>query len=137
MSKQKIRLKIWTIGYGGRGVEDFINKLKENGIDVVVDVRRWPTSKVIEYRRENLKRILKEHGIEYVWLGEELGGYRRGGYERYMQSESFKKGIERLMKLAHDHRVCIMCLERSPRGCHRRFIAKRLEELGVEVCHIV
>jgi len=70
-------------------------------------------------------------------MNEELGGYRRGGYEAHMRSQAFRAGIERLLSLAEDGRVAIMCAERAPEGCHRRFIAAHLVSLGVRVIHIL
>ncbi|RLF15314.1 MAG: DUF488 domain-containing protein [Thermoprotei archaeon] len=129
-------LKVWTIGYGSRSKEKVLNMLKASGIELVVDIRRWPKSKQGDFTRENMERWLKEAGIGYVWMGDTLGGYRRGGFERYMETQTFKKAIEELLRLARSKRVCLLCLEENPRGCHRRFIARYLQRIGVEVSHI-
>ena len=93
----------------------------------MADVRRFPTSKKHpHFSRENLGPALKEAGIEYVFLGEELGGYRRGGYEAYTETEGFRRGLGRLEELAVQGKTAIMCAERDPRGCHRRYIAAAL-----------
>ncbi|MEM4297779.1 MAG: DUF488 domain-containing protein [Nitrososphaerota archaeon] len=128
---------IYTIGYGSRAKEELIDLLKMNGIELVIDIRRWPTSKLEFYKKENLSKILKEHGIEYVWLGYELGGFRKGGYGEYMKKDEFRSGIEALMSLASSKRVCLMCREVSPRGCHRRLIASHLLERGIRTAHII
>lgn len=129
-------MKVWTIGYGSRSKERVLDMLRRAGIEVVVDVRRWPRSRSADFNRESMERWLREAGIDYIWMGDKLGGYRRGGYERYMETEEFKRGVEELMRVAEDRRVCILCLEESPKGCHRRFIARYLEERGVEVEHL-
>jgi uncharacterized protein (DUF488 family) len=128
---------IYTIGHGARGQEDFLRLLKRAGVEVLVDVRRWPTSRVPHFRREELERWLPEAGIEYRWLGDRLGGYRSGGYEKYMETAEFKEGLEQLLHLAQERVVALMCLEVSPLGCHRRFITRALLEAGVEVRHII
>ena len=46
--------------------------------------------------------MLRKENIEYVYLGELLGGYRRQGYIAFMETEEFKKGLERLKKLAKE-----------------------------------
>ena len=130
-------MKIWTIGYGSRSRERVLSMLKASGIELVVDIRRWPKSKQGDFARGNMERWLKEAGISYVWMGDRLGGYRRGGFERYMDTKSFKDGIKELLKLASQKRTCLLCLEENPRGCHRRFIARYLQKLGVEVAHIL
>jgi uncharacterized protein (DUF488 family) len=111
--------------------------LKEYEIEVLADVRRFPTSKIEHFRKEEMEKWLPEHGIRYVWLGEELGGYRRGGYEAYVKTQAFRAGTERLLELAKKWRTCLMCLEPNPRYCHRRFISAYLESIGVEVIHII
>jgi len=130
-------LTVWTIGYSGRSRRSFLALLKDYGIEILVDVRHFPTSKNPDFRREELERWLPEEGIEYVWLGDLLGGYRRGGYERYMGTPAFRDGIEKLIQLARRGRTCIMCMERNPKYCHRRFIAAYLEAMGIRVVHIL
>lgn len=76
-----------------------------------------------------------EHGIKYVQMGETLGGFR-GGYERFMETETYREGISRLLGHLEAGRVALMCLERSPKGCHRRYISKTLENLEIKVEHI-
>lgn len=129
-------MKIYTIGYGNRKFEEFVELLKRFGIELIADVRSFPTSKWPEFVKENLQRSLPAQDIDYVHL-RELGGYRRGGYETHMRTEEFKRGLERLVQLAHGKLTAIMCVESSPSACHRRFIAKRLHELGWEVVHII
>jgi len=130
-------VRVWTVGHGSRSTEQLLNMLKESKVDTVADIRRWPTSKLDRFKRENLEQWLREAGIDYVWMGETLGGYRKGGYENYMRTESFKRGLEDLLKLASKKRVCLLCLEPNPRGCHRRFISRALHQEGIEVAHIL
>jgi uncharacterized protein (DUF488 family) len=84
-----------------------------------------------------MERWLPENSIEYVWLGKELGGYRRGGYKVHMRTKLFKEGIQRLLENATQKRTCIMCMEPNPKYCHRRFISAYLERKRVEVHNIV
>jgi len=128
---------LWTIGHSNRSIEKFLALLTEHKIAVLVDIRSFPTSKVEHFKREEMEKWLPEHGIEYVWLGKELGGYRRGGYEAHMKTKLFREGIDKLLELARQKRVCIMCMERNPKYCHRRFLTAYLERKGVEVIHIL
>jgi uncharacterized protein (DUF488 family) len=132
----KKHYKVWTIGHGNRSIEETLELLKEHEIQVLADVRRFPTSKVEHFKKENLKEWLCKQGIEYVWLGNEFGGYRQGGYGKHMRTKLFREGISRLIKLARSRRVCLMCKEVNPKYCHRRFIAEYLERRSVEVVHI-
>jgi len=100
-------------------------------------VRRFPTSKFDQFKQENLKKAIEAAGIEYAYLGKELGGYRTGGYPRYMESQAFVEGLQTLLASLRGRRGCILCAERLPWKCHRRFIARALAELGWETIHIL
>jgi len=127
---------IYTIGYAGRKLSRFIEFLRDLGINVVIDVRRFPRSKYEGFNREELEEILPEHGLEYVYLGDLLGGFRRSGYEKFMESSEFKKGIEKVMKIAKRKKVVLMCRERSYKWCHRKYIAEALEFKGYKIIHL-
>lgn len=133
----KKKLQIWTIGHSNRSIDTFLELLGEHGIQVLVDVRSFPTSKIEYFKREEMERWLPEHGIEYVWLGKELGGYRRGGYKRHIRTKLFREGIKQLLEIAKAKRTCMMCMEVKPKYCHRRFISAHLERKGVKVIHII
>jgi len=128
---------VWTIGHSNRSIEKFLALLSEHNIEVLVDIRSFPTSKIEHFKREEMERWLPEHGIEYVWFGKELGGYRRGGYGVHMKTEVFREGVAKLLELARQKRVCIMCMEKNPKYCHRRFLTAYLERKGAEVIHIL
>jgi len=128
---------IYTLGTSTRAVDEFIDLLSSHDVEVVVDVRRFPTSRFKHFCREELEKLLPEVRIGYVYMGEELGGYRRGGYQNFTTSSQFKAGISKLEEIAHQKRVAIMCAERFPWRCHRRFIALELAERGWRVSHII
>ena len=130
---------IYTIGHSSRSLKELVELLKRYGIDLVVDVRRFPTSsKYPDFKREKLSKVLKEEGIQYFWLGELLGGYREGGYEAYMKTEGYRKGLEKLLEtIGGFKRPAIMCSEKLWFRCHRRFISDSLVKLGFEVIHII
>lgn len=110
--------------------------LEEFSIGTLIDIRRFPTSRIEYFKKEKLERWLPNYGVEYVWLGWELGGYRQGGYQAHIETELFRDGIEKLLEFAKQKRVCIMCMEKNPKYCHRRFVSAHLEEKGVEIRHI-
>lgn len=133
----KTETTIWTIGHSNHSIEKFLALLTENDVQVVVDVRSFPTSKIEHFKKGSMEQWLPQHGLEYVWLGKELGGYRKGGYKRHMRTKIFREGINKLLEIAKQKRTCIMCLEPNPKYCHRRFISAYLERHGVKVVHIV
>jgi len=137
MNKNNQKLRIWTIGHSNRSIEAFLELLREHSIQALADIRSFPTSKIEHFKREEMERWLPENGIEYVWLGKELGGYRKGGYRRHMRTKLFREGIQKLLEIAKQKRTCIMCMEKKPKYCHRHFLSVYLERKGVEVIHII
>ena len=128
---------IYTLGTSTRSGEEFIKLLTSHGVEVVVDVRRFPSSRFEHFRREKLAGLLSEAGIDYVYMGEELGGYRRGGYQNFTATSEFQMGLKKLEEVAQERRAAIICTERFPWRCHRRFIALELEKQGWQVNHII
>jgi uncharacterized protein (DUF488 family) len=103
----------------------------------VADVRRFPTSRCDHFKKENLELAIRKRGLEYIYLGQDLGGYRKGGYEAYMESQEFKRGIECLISVARVRTTVSICAERLPWKCHRRFIGNVLAQKGWHVIHLI
>ncbi len=133
----KPKRRIFTLGSSTRSAQEFLDLLAHYQIEAIVDVRRFPTSRFEHFIKENLVPLLEEKGIAYLYLGEELGGYRSGGYEAYMKSQEFEAGLARLQGVAQKKRAAIMCRERLPWRCHRRHIGRALQERGWEVEHLI
>lgn len=129
-------MKIYTLGTSRRSEEDFIEILLFYDIRTVIDVRRFPTSKIQTFTKEYLEELLNKERLVYVFLGTELGGFRKGGYETYSTTKEFKKGIDKLESAAHNNAV-IICAEKFPWKCHRRWIARELQRRGWLVEHII
>ena len=143
---------IWTVGHSTRGIEEFIALLQENAIRVLVDIRRYPSSRRHpQFARESLESSLRAAGIDYQWLPE-LGGRRAPrkdsrntawrndgfrGYADYMETEAFHLGISRLLELARVQRTAFMCAEQAWQQCHRGLVADHLKAQGWEVVHIL
>jgi uncharacterized protein (DUF488 family) len=103
-----------------------------------VDVRRFPSSKKYPYfNKENLEVVLPTAEIKYSWQGEDLGGFRKGGYPKYMKTDTFKDGINKLLKVAKTGNVALMCAEIVWFRCHRSRISEQLTLEGYEVIHII
>ncbi|MEK6673628.1 MAG: DUF488 domain-containing protein [Nitrospirota bacterium] len=129
--------KIFTLGTGRRSEEDFIEILKAYNIEALIDVRSLPKSKNVHFNRGNLEELLSSEGIGYYYLGRELGGFRKGGYIAYTLTEGFMQGISRLEAVAVQMPSVIICAERFPWKCHRKWIARELHKRGWEVAHIM
>jgi len=145
--------QIWTLGHSTRQIDIFISLLEANGIKLVADVRLLPGSKRYpQFNKEALATSLSENGIRYEHFPE-LGGRRKPrpdsrntawrnkafrGYADYMETDEFRKGIERLVDLARERGpTAIMCAEAVWWRCHRALISDFLKARGVAVTHIV
>lgn len=129
--------KIFTLGTDLRTEEDFIEILFAYDIHAVIDVRSFPKSRLPIFTRANLESLLKREGLEYHFLGKELGGFRKGGYIAYAITDDFIRGIGLLESLAEKNTSVIICAEKLPWKCHRRWIARELQKRGWEVDHII
>jgi uncharacterized protein (DUF488 family) len=128
---------IYSLGSSTRTGEEFIGVLNAYDINILVDVRSFPTSRFEHFKKENLKPLVEENAINYVYLGKPLGGYRKGGYEAYMETRAYRQGLEELEKIARKSPTAFMCAERLPWKCHRRFIGESLKRRGWRVVHII
>ncbi len=132
-----VHKRIYTLGTGRRGEEEFIEILLYYDIKTVIDVRRFPTSKISIFKKENLKTMLNNVGINYFFIGSELGGFRKGGYEAYTNTEEFKKTLDKLEDIAIKDNSVIICAERFPWKCHRKWIARELHRRQWVIEHII
>jgi len=128
---------IFSLGTSNRTLEEFTGILRSYGIEMVMDVRSFPASRFAHFKKDALLQSLAEQGFGYNFLGKELGGYRKGGYEAYTQTVEYIVGIELLERMASRCRSAVLCAERLPWRCHRRFITRSLEERGWDAVHII
>lgn len=141
------RPHVFTLGYATHSIEEFIALLKRHGVTAVADVRSQPYSRVLEFGREALAAALKASGIEYMFLGRELGARRdekdcyvngQVVYERVAELRLFQEGLTRLARAAAKFNVAVMCAEKDPIDCHRTvLICRRLRKLGFSIQHIL
>lgn len=129
--------RIFTLGTDRRSEEDFVEILHAYDIQAVVDVRSFPKSRIPIFTRENLNMLLEREGIAYHYLGRELGGFRKGGYIAYTVTDEFAQGVASLESIARERNTVVICAERFPWKCHRRWIARELTKRGWRVEHII
>jgi uncharacterized protein (DUF488 family) len=141
--------KIYTIGYSGYTLPDFINELKALQITALIDVRSVPFSKRYpDFNKEKLAITLRENGIIYRSYAKEFGA-RRTERELYTDGkvdfvkvaacENFKSGVEKIIAGADlGYVFALMCAERDPAVCHRAVLVSRaFSERGFNVSHIL
>lgn len=129
-------MKIYTLGHSTRSLEEFLEILRNYRVELIVDVRRFPSSKKFpHFNKENLERELTKNEIRYLHFPE-LGGYRKEGYENFSKSKEFENAIKKLLEIVNGKTAAILCSELLWWRCHRRYISKALVELGCKVIHI-
>ena len=143
-------MRVFTVGHGARPVEELLRTLRAAGVQTLVDVRRFPSSRRHpQFSQDALARALDEAGIAYVHEVE-LGGRRRGepGEERFtcIETPGFRSYAAHMAQPAWQEAVaralaepspCFMCAETLWWRCHRRFIAELLAARGHEVIHLI
>jgi uncharacterized protein (DUF488 family) len=144
-------LTVFTIGHSTRTLDEFIVLLKTYGVTLVVDVRTVPRSRHNpQFNRETLPNTLKPCGIKYIHMPD-IGGLRRPkhdsinlawrnstfrGYADYMQTKEFTDNLLKIIALARENCLELMCAEALPWRCHRSLISDALVIRHVEE-HIV
>ena len=127
-----------SFGHSTKTFDDFVQLIRGAHIETVVDIRRFPQSRRHpHFSRNRLDRELTARGTGYVWLGDDLGGFRDEGFDAWMKTSDFARGIETLERLAGTGLVAFMCSEGEPWKCHRRFVSRALFERGHEVSHLL
>lgn len=128
----------YTIGHSNHTFGKFLDLLKSNDIDCIVDVRSSPYSKYAnQFNKEILEYNLKENRIHYIFMGNLLGAKikDRGFYnnrnqldgKKLINSGFFREGIDRIIKgMDKGYRISIMCSEKDPKECHRFCLISRV-----------
>lgn len=143
-------LEIYTIGYSGFSIDEFISVLIDKRITCLIDVRSSPYSKFhSQYDKDSIMGILKENNIIYRNYNKEFGArqtertyYSKDGvldFDKYTESVIFKDGCNKLLSgIENGYVFCLMCAEKDPINCHRSImIGKALRKIGFNVMHIM
>ena len=149
---EKSELKILTMGHSTRTLEEFVELLKAYHVTLVVDVRTVPRSRHNpQFNKEALPNTLKACGVKYIHMPD-IGGLRRPkadsinlawknisfrGYADFMQTKEFTENLLKLIALARENCLAIMCAEALPWRCHRNLISDALVVRHVKVEHVI
>lgn len=141
-------MKIYTIGFTKKTLEDFITRLKKPGVQRIVDIRLNDSSQLSGFAKSpDLAFILKQFGIEHISVKSLapdkslLDKYHTDrNWKEY--EVNFKALMERrnarktLDDLQLDKKIsCFLCSEDSPEKCHRRLVAEMLDK-NFEIVHL-
>ncbi len=141
---------LFTLGYEGIHFEAYVNKLLQNGIRLLCDVRRNPLSRKFGFSGKALGSLLPKLGIDYAHIPD-LGidsesrqnlneeGVREALFETYAKELPRQEdALKRVRALLEEHRrIALTCFEHQAHDCHRHCVSDHLaERYGVEVVHL-
>ena len=130
-------MKLFTIGYEGVTMDEFLFSLRNAGVERVIDVRALPLSRRPGFSKTPLKNALAEAGIDYVHLkalGTPAEGREAARKGRHSELERIYAGQldlpeaivagQEMLALAAEKPSALLCLERDPVGCHRSLLIR-------------
>ena len=139
---------IFSIGYEGKSIEQFIALLQQEDVRQIIDVRERPFSYKSGFSKSPLRDNLHKAGIEYHHI-KELGTDKRSRDEYKRTGDikklcvTYSKRLDRspdqyniLLSLASNKTTALMCFENDYKGCHRQVIEQRLQDDGFNVQHL-
>ncbi|WP_293266751.1 DUF488 domain-containing protein [Neptunomonas sp.] len=131
---------IFTIGYEGTTISDFLDTLRSNHIDVLLDVREFPISRKKGFSKNQLRSHLEVVGIEYKH--EKSLGSPKPVRTRLYESKNYKNFFTEFDLYLSDQNeilervtsevsgnVALMCFEKDVMTCHRKSVARELSKL--------
>lgn len=140
MSKESSNPTIYTIGHGRHPMEYFLKLLNRYEVRFVCDIRSAARSRWPHFNGAILAELLAEQGIGYEHLPE-CGG------KAPVPPDDRARGLERILEIASELQIVLMCSEsqpltqhkRTPRAnCHRvGLLAAPLKARGVRLVHIL
>ena len=141
-------MRIFTIGYEGATVREFITALQSAGVQRVIDVRALPLSRRPGFSKSPLRAALDEVGIEYVHLkalGTPSEGRTAARAGRHADMARIYSGQLELpeaiaqsalmLELAREKPTALLCMEREPAVCHRTLLIDAVAA-EAEVIHL-
>lgn len=141
---------IYTIGYSGINIKDFILILKYYRISCLVDTRSVPYSKYfMDFDKNILESTLKNNNIKYENYDKEFGArqnninfYSKDGYldfSKFVKSSIFISGIDKIKKeMDLGYTFILMCSEKDPIDCHRSImVAREFYKKGYNIINIL
>ena len=134
---------LFTIGYEGITLEEYINKLIKNNIKLVIDVRKNAVSMKYGFSKYTLKKWLNNINIEYEHIPElgiesekreELKNQKDydelfSDYKNTTLINNFKHVEYIFNKFLKHKRIALTCFEALPIQCHRSIVRDAITNL--------
>ena len=145
-------MQVYTMGFTQKCAEDFFDLIKNNEIEMLIDVRLNNQSQLAGFTKGRdlaffLREICKcvyDHEIQFAPTKLILNSYKKKMICWSEYEMEYNKLIERRRvsdifknKYGSYEKVLLLCSEPTPENCHRRLLAEHLKrELGCEIKHI-
>ena len=141
-------MRIFTIGYEGATVGEFLDALKTAGVERVIDVRAVPNSRRPGFSKTPLRNALAEAGMDYAHLralgtpADGRAAARAGRHDELQRiyagqlelPEAIAQGAQ-MLELAAERPSALLCYERDPAACHRTLLLSAVAP-GAEAVHL-
>lgn len=134
---------LFTIGYEGISLEEYLNRLIKNDVKILVDVRCNALSMKYGFSKSQLTRYCNSLGIEYIHFPEVgiqpeqrqqlntqldydnlFSIYRENNLKKTTSSQ-----VKILELLKKHNRIALTCFEANICQCHRKHLAESIENL--------
>jgi uncharacterized protein (DUF488 family) len=133
-------ITLFTIGYEGISLEEYLNRLIKNNITTLVDVRRNALSMKFGFSKNQLKQYCNSVGIEYLHIPEVgiQSDFRQSlnsqadydGLFLHYTSNSLPLTVKYQNKifslLLEKKRIALTCFEANICQCHRKHLAEAI-----------
>lgn len=133
---------LYTLGYEGVSMTEFLDILEAAGVRALVDVRDNPYSRKSGFSKRPLSEAVAGAGMQYLsWRS--LGAPKtiRAAYKANNDWREYTRGflnhldaqaadVARLAALARATTLCLVCYEADANRCHRRYVADAVQAMG-------
>lgn len=139
----RARMAVYTIGYEGKSVDEFLNILINRGIQLIIDVRHNPIARSYGYHKSTIRKLSEKLGIDYLHF-QELGvtsekrqslktkeDYRE--LMKYYKSNILmreSKSVDQIATVMKVKPSILMCVEKDPSYCHRTPLANEIAKIN-------
>lgn len=132
-----VSTRVFSVGYEGRSLAEFVDILQEAGVKRLLDVREVASSRRAEYRKASLEKVLTAVGIEYRHVAEAGNPYRHQKHDIDLCLEAYRGYLQKnpsvltsVSKALGRTPVAVLCYERAHESCHRSVLLEALMGSG-------
>jgi uncharacterized protein (DUF488 family) len=146
-------MNLFTLGYQGTNVHNYISTLRNAGVGLVVDVRETAWSHKRDFCKSAFKLKLELAGIQYIHLpsagnpkqNRKTAKTAQECLDRYrVYLSTSRQGVADILAVIEGaqmsgYGVCLTCFEREPLDCHRSILADAIccIKQGIRQVHLL